>query len=762
MPGASVDRLCPIVEDAGREQPALVLRDEGDDPGALLLGLDHDGFAPLPESIPSIWVTAPTAAKTGLGIAMNAKFDLDAGRAQPAKDSSRNRGQAEALGRRLGGQLVALFDTAETRWDELREALGIAPVRKPNDLWQSLWEVAGRRLAAPDAGGPDGEILRIALWGDADRGMARLATERDALPTGLPGSHAVATRLGRVEHAAGGLLAERPVIEAVVGWPAFTARYRPGTVVGREISRALKGLTGRGTQEVRLAEVVEAELARPGGGPEADPETGRRLGVLIDAKFIRAPRDGAAEGDREALEAQLRMVKFLDRDGQWQPAGELLIADEGPDFADEFGRAAFAPANRVLHDGYDAAGRDFARACRPAQRMNAPVERMATWGWEADKARRRAFLDYLVGPLVPADLVARLREDILARRRAGWIAELVPDSSDLGHLDGATRRRLLANLGLDQPERPTLPPPPPPLDPSQVLRRLHDLAAANRADMVEWYERSTYPGGVRPTWSAEGPAGDVASRQGWLTLFLLGAMHTMGGYGRAQHRGFLEECEQRGWLLMFAEEHREPGEWMGVLDRYLDEKVHDMEYLHWMRQFVAIYQISRWLGPNARNFISLGGWRGDFELVPRLAAREDSLFLPEDAPPLLPVLGHGSNFVLRELARGGGFDPGNQFVHRHLYPAYAGVRRFLSSLGCWELAADPTGGRAERVAESTRIHRFLVEHLGRDRAHFGHTFDLPLLWASEVPEVWAKVMDGLPYPDGIEDDRDADSLEDGS
>jgi hypothetical protein len=238
-------------------------------------------------------------------------------------------------------------------------------------------------------------------------------------------------------------------------------------------------------------------------------------------------------------------------------------------------------------------------------------------------------------------------------------------------------------------------------------------------------------------------------------------MHTMGWYSRGQHKGFLEECERRGWLRTFAEEPRDPGEWMGVLDLYLDEKVHDMEYHHWMRQFVAIYQLSRWLGPNARNFLRLGESRWGYELAPRLAAREDWLFLPEDAPPLLPVLGHGANFVLRELARAGSIDPGNSQIHRHLYPAYAGVRRFLSYLGCAELADDPTCGKAERVAQSTVIFNFLDRHLGREGANFGHTFDLPLLWVTEVPDVWAEVMGDAPRPVEIEDNPDDRNSEEG-
>ena len=200
--------------------------------------------------------------------------------------------------------------------------------------------------------------------------MRKLIRECDALPTGLPGPHSVSTRLDRVSHATGGLLAEPKVFEAISGWTRFATTHGCGSIVTGEISLALQRLTGREIPEIGLADVVQVELSGKGIHAAADTDLASQLGSVITVSFLQENRTGA-EKDRKALEAFLAKVNFRSSDGQWQQAGELLIADEGLDHVDESDRAAFAPSRYVLHPGYDTLGREFVRAaCRPAQRMN--------------------------------------------------------------------------------------------------------------------------------------------------------------------------------------------------------------------------------------------------------------------------------------------------------------------------------------------------------------------------------------------------------
>ena len=171
-----------------------------------------------------------------------------------------------------------------------------------------------------------------------------------------------------------------------------------------------------------------------------------------------------------------------------------------------------------------------------------------------------------------------------------------------------------------------------------------------------------------------------------------------------------------------------------------------MKYHHWMRQYIGIYQLAKWLSLYARLFLALGDATKPFDLAPRLVPMEDPVFLPDIAPPLLQLLGHGANFIIRELARAEAVDPDNAFLHRHCYPAYSPVREFLTRAGIARGWVRKSRGRGKAGSRTAQIHRFLVHHLGQSGAHFGHTFDLPLLWAVEVPDVWAEVTGGLPCP----------------
>jgi len=42
---------------------------------------------------------------------------------------------------------------------------------------------------------------------------------------------------------------------------------------------------------------------------------------------------------------------------------------------------------------------------------------------------------------------------------------------------------------------------------------------------------------------------------------------------------------------------------------------------------------------------------------------------------------------------------------------------------------------------SREVHDFLVGHLGADRAHFDHCFDLPFLAIADDPELQARFLD---------------------
>ncbi len=717
--GAFVGTLCPAVEETGRSTPALALRSEF---GAMVLALSKVGFGQLGDEIPTTWVTAPTRTRPGLGFAVNADFELDAGRAQLATNPSRNQQKADVLGAEMGRILCELHDTGQDDWARLSASLQLGANVNPSDVWSSLWCVLGLGLVRSE--GPTVDLMRRMLWGRVDRGMALLLETRDALPTELTREHEPLTRLGRVTHATAGLLGLKEVVDEVARWPRFRAVYAPGVLIAGSVREALRRLMAEAAPnygEVTLTEAVRNEV---GPNPVVDPDLADLMGVVVTTEFLREARHGKADRDREKLLDLLTSLRFRARDSRWYVAVDLLI-DAGDD-SDEAMRARFAPDDRILSPSYRDAGFGFLRACRPGLQMRAGVEQLANWARFADDlARQRAVVDYLVRSF---DLSVRLLEYLYADREDSWLKRLDAHSAPLSHLPAHLRDGLLGRLGLTgnrPPPAPALPPP----SARRVLDDIHNWWMTKKNESVRSYEEMIYPDGHAPHWLAEGLVDDQEARRGWMIILSLGAMHTLGRTRPWQDSGFLRLCRDRGWLDTFARSTKQRDSWMEVLVEYLQDQVEHADYFLWMSRFVGLFQLSHWLHEYAELFLRIDGRREPFQLGTLLTPRAD-MNSPVDAPPLTRVLGIGACFVIRELARAGVIDATNPALQEHCYPPVGRVRRLLIELGCAGLG-DPTRTIDERLGQSRIIHEFLSQHLGPERAHFGYTFDLPLLEVAE-------------------------------
>lgn len=286
--------------------------------------------------------------------------------------------------------------------------------------------------------------------------------------------------------------------------------------------------------------------------------------------------------------------------------------------------------------------------------------------------------------------------------------------------DLLTNRVFRVWLGLlEEPIEPPQPPPPP-LNAREVLENLFAWWQANGQGWVVQYQAKLYPEGEPPSLRNTFSARDNADRKQWLTLLLLGALHKLGRVQFEAHRDFLRRCERKGWLDVFADREHDARRWMQVLEEYLDDPGGQHDYYLWMKQFVEIFQVSRWLAEYVEAILSINCLQGPFALDQILSPRTSALFSgggPE-APPLTRALGIGTCFVMRELSRLGHLQ--QSFAHRYCYLPSQGVRRLLDALGCKVSEAESRGD------QSVAIYRFLVEHLGENRATFDRSFDLPL------------------------------------
>lgn len=419
--------LAPL--DDGSVRRALVLsRNLGNDRLQFLLGLDDDGFAPLPENVPVFWVTAPTRATPAYGFAVNGPFEPDVGRVQLALQSEKNRQLAGDLASVLAARLKLIEERSSTGWPALRVELKLATGASADDFWNSLWDLLGKRFAAKchkEDKSPVAALARRILWESEGDGLQWFYRDCAALPTGVWDDYRVLTRLRDLRHVAAGALDRELVFRAVSGWQGFQQRVAVGAICSwSQVASVLErlGVSLREVETVHLATVVEWESREE---RRADADLAAHLGELITPEFMNGLEKGQA-GEREESEHRrlvelLQDVSFQAADGSWHKASKLVVAAPQTGVEqDEPMRAAFAPRECQLNPAYAGTALQFFLASRP--RLEAGVEQMAEWVLKAsDQGTQVLALQYLLNGELKDKLADVLREQ---RDDGQWLWQL--------------------------------------------------------------------------------------------------------------------------------------------------------------------------------------------------------------------------------------------------------------------------------------------------------------------------------------------------
>lgn len=696
--------------------------------GALLLGLDARGIVRLPAHIPGIWVTAPTAEAEGAGFALNGPFELHAGRSELAATAlEANNATAMSLGVALGEQFVRLAAAAEADWESVRHELILSDDADPYAFWESTLEV----LARVPRQGEAFELLRAALWLDTGRGAARLFGSCQVLPSGLPGEHRCLLLAREVRFHVGGLLATQEFFAAVMSLDQVREQAPPGTAIARSVVETIPLVGLVGGEPLDLARALQWVFQS--AKRVVEPEHASILGGLLGAEHLDDSRGTKSERDEAVhLRNLLDDLRFRAADGSLHQPRELVaggMAAKGAVDDDEVARAKFAPEVARLSTDYDEAGVRFFVLCRG--RMEANSSTLVDWGRQAEGDKLASFLEYTQKGRLRADVQDLVRDDpgwLMEKGAAERLQSLVEDPRDVLFAQAA--------LGLGMPEPLEFPPgaqpasqrpAPPPLSTEQVaagLKGLADWWEHVKEERTATYDSSVY-GESGPLLSGRRAADlentkDPSVRELWMRLFVLAAAHTLGRQQPEQHREFLVRFENRGWLELFARPHSqwETDELVGRLRRYVDDLVEDERYVHWMRLFVPLFQVSHHLDAYIELFLN-----ADRDLASGMPL--DQFFQPAHNPAysgggiraagVRAALGIGLHFVLREMARAGMLKEPKALEHC-VVPRKL-VVRLMQALDC-DL-------RGEDWLRSRTIAKFLQNHLG-ERWHLGRSFDIAL------------------------------------
>lgn len=696
----------------------------------ILLAVGPDGFQPLPENVPGVWVVAPTEEQKGLGFAVNGMFAIDPGRARLAGNDEQNAKVAQRIGRSLGHALVDLFTMTQQDWPRAKELFHLANDLSAYRFWASLWQVlASSRWSSSN--NAVHTLLQNILTNQY--GICYLIDKKDALPNGLWGDFQALTQPAKIRWILQGSLSTEKVFQTLLDWPFFRGLLEsPSTVISSTIYKGLNVIVPSFAQTtgqwktLRLADVFQY---LSDGQHIISPEEARILGKVINHERLK--EEGFAV-EREKLSSILKTLMFEASNNTARRPNNLLVATKPKHTLandDEPLRAAFAPERFILNHAYDKRSQDFFFSCR--EKIEVLVEYMTQWALQAeDSHQRTATLRYLLD----GEHAHRIAKEIRDTNLMGcWLYELHPNSPYFEGWTDRERKELLfrvlpplhdlerfMNIAEDVNDDEI----PENLfssdDPQKTLEKLYQWWQSVGREKLRLYEQQWYPNGRNPQ-LADDEAGNI-NRSDWLTLLMLGHCHTLGRQRPEQHRGFIETCQRRRWWNTFSAPHPEnrPDEWMKILEDYIGSQIDNTPYEHWMNRFPAIYRFSRYLDDCAGIFLSLD----QRENIKNLSIVLNSKADPSqqgggyNAAPVARTLGIGACFVLRELKRQGLIQ--KDHVVPHCYVPVKRVREMCTQLGCQGLD-DNAGTQA-----STVIHRFLCNHLGPEKATFEGAYDIPL------------------------------------
>ena len=710
--------------------PLLVMKIRLDD-GAILLAVGPTGFVELPKVIPNLWVTAPIREQERLGFAVNAMFEVDAGRSRLSAEVERNHALAERLGRQFAAQLERLRTAVAGRWAEVAGSMEFSAGAEPYGFWHSLWRTLMSRLPQLDRESGS-RIVATALLRE---GLRDLSEAHAIVPNCLPDGLQRLIRSSQAKTVLRGALSDTAVLVAVAKASCFRSLLKIESAVSADMATWLRLLIPDQSQRsdhlvsVNLKQLIVQLAVQLDGRRALSPEDANVLGGSLHSETPKAWEEADDDvgqdivKDFKAAAERAGDLSFLSAGGSVKPCKQLL-SDQGSE--DEKRRWAFAPDDARLADQYADDGAAFFLWCR--DKLEAPTDKLKQWVIQAEDAERcEAALRYLMEGELARQVGDALHEQGLA---GSWLAAVDEQSEFLSGWTNEDRMRLVyqilktpeesrsafQNAGVGEEEQePEL------IDPEVALERIYQWWIQERGEHLERYCRETYPEGRLPVLEDH----DLGSidRSSWLLVLLLGGFHTMGRVRPGQHRIFIEGCQRRGWWSVFTDpnpvEHFE--DWMGVLDQYIDQQVDQQEYEQWMMRFPIIYKLSRHLEDYAELLLGLGRYRSAFDLAAVLQPWAD----PEQqgggigAAALPRTLGIGANFVIRELIRLGVVD--SPHLRAHAFVPYWRVKRLIAEMGC------PGAESTEpRLRISPVISGFVHDHMDVEKASFCGDFDIPL------------------------------------
>lgn len=647
MPPEALGEGVSIITFTGSE-PGKALALELDAETKLYLLLNADGPEAASPELKRLWLLAPLEVDIRSGWLLNSfNFSVDVGRGGLVGSSEEQAAMFESLGRKLGAQLVALYDLVHDNWAEFARKAGLADRRETGLalFLDRLVSLLSADLSKPLVGHLHG----------SDRGLGRLVAERAALPTGLPTPFAPFLKLDQVRWQLSGALEDHSRLVQLEGWSAM--KIISGAV-GKRARSILESLGAVPPVEFGLASLVRIEV---GDDLRVDAALAERLGRLLPHEFV----ERLDYQEKSELLNEVKKAKFLMGDGGWREA--MLPPENAVDIdAEERQILAFAPKSAVASSGYTGAALAFYKlALRQGGYSFQRAANFALWAaGMSDLGQQRALLRYVIEGSQGSDLAAALvksrpswlpttsqalREGPLV---AGWVDEdfvrlwslLYPiESTELYFGSGPETHTDTDALIAD---------------PSGFLESLHTWWAKNQKELRAKHDQRIYPADFRPSVLRGKDVNE--DRVGWFTFFALGIFRTLPWNNEGAHKNFIQAAQRAGWWQQMAAAKlpSDATPWLDQLESFASKDEWRINFPQWRRELADLYVLARWLPDYVDAFLSLPALlrkHGSVKLssVWQLSASEYWQGRGLEGAPLTQSLGLGANWMIREGLRAG-------------------------------------------------------------------------------------------------------------
>ncbi|MCG9582064.1 hypothetical protein L1D09_11070 [Vibrio tubiashii] len=686
------------------------------DSGRFVFGLSGKGFTPLGKKVPKLWNLAPLMGDFGIGIAINADFQVDKGRNHLHVSSTSNGPLFERLGRELKTRLEAIYQETKSNWQAVRTELQLDEGISFIDFWGSLWKAMwGNGPALPIEGEKTVDHTYRLFKGEG--GIMDFYYSFPVFPTGLKSDKTKLTTLKSLKYEASDLLEQ--VLAHLEHLPVITELLKTNKLVCNTYGKHLKKL-GVELAMLDLNQVLDMTLENG----ELTPAFAEQLQPIFNPEFEKALKKHKATHEQvEDFRKTLSELRIQTRNGSYRGIKHTLFAYKQTANSDEMKVVKFAPDEFIAADSYANASKLLEFCRRDAKPYNADV--LHEWARRNDlkenPEKQQALCQYIVSGDFAEKLAALIKQHFIP----SWILNIsVKHLEKWGwnnnQIDTFRNVRLVSKDEVDRRVSQQLKSEgQSSLTTKEALMRIYDWWVANRDVELANYQNRLYPSGAFDWDSIKLDKQPEFYNLAWLKLLFLGSCQTIGRSREEQHRAALEYFEKNGWWTVFADAN-DPSKWFDVMDQYLEQAVTSDTYRTWL-QILPLYRFSSHL----EDYIELF-WMADQgmpnikALIQPASSSELSGAGSSFAPPeLKATLGIGANFILRELYRHGVYS--DESVEKHCFVASKSVRDIL----CTKLHDSIDLDKPSAVS-SEKIYNYLCSHIGEEYATFDGGFDIPL------------------------------------